>query len=147
MYILLPPTSLYSTCHTKEKRHDSCLKSQSQLDTMQKLQQELNVLPSFFLVFFIGSIWHLFYIVPTFLSQSTLFKKFQEGIFQLKGRTILPIIKLYRTHHGVGVARVAIWLHVQILSLTNLVMYQTSDGSSFALAFVLCFVDKGQRIH
>ena len=33
---------------------------------------------------------------------------------------------------------VAIWLHVQ----TNLVMYQTSDGRSLALAFVLCCLIK-----
>lgn len=37
---------------------------------------------------------------------------------------------------------VAIWLHVQTLNLTNLVIYQTSDRRSLALVFDLCCLIK-----
>lgn len=47
----------------------------------------------------------------------------------------------YNTENGV--ATVALWMtHLQMLNLTNLVMYQTSNRRSLALAFCLCFVDK-----
>lgn len=89
MHILLTPPLLCSTCQAKGKREDSCWKSQTQLDTLQKLPQELNVLPSFLVVFFTGSTWDFTDFAVFTVSEYTV-QKYNENIFQLKGGAVFP---------------------------------------------------------
>lgn len=143
MHILFTPPLLCSTCQAKEK--SSYWKSQSQLDTMQKLLQELNVLPRFLLVFFTWSTWHWFYWFCHLLCLRMHCSKVSWNYFSAQRKGSLPHHQAIRKHHGIGDAMVV--PQFTFKPWTSQTLWYTRHQKPLCICLCFIFCDNGQTIN
>lgn len=139
-----PPPSPFALQHLSGQREKTrlFLKISESIGHMQKLPQELNVLPRFLLVFFTGNTCHWFYWFFHFPCFRIHCLKVLGNYSSAQRKGSLPPNQAIRKHHGIGVAMV-------VIQTPNLPNCDVPDIRQKPLWTCLCFIlcDNGQTIN